>query len=102
AASAVEMYGFVSCGRQLCYWFLISRILALHTSYFCAGERKNGKHKQKKERCQGITAIASPSIRKSSRNKRRTSTAVLAGGCRVFTNWSRIVRTTGIWLMSSR
>jgi hypothetical protein len=34
----------------------------------------------------GITAIASISIRISSRNRRRTSTAVLAGGFSTFTN----------------
>ena len=41
------------------------------------------------------TATASTSMSRSSRTSRRTSTAVLAGGCWVLTYWSRTSRTTG-------
>src|SRR5919106_5147099 len=49
-----------------------------------------------------ITATASTSMSASSRNSRRTSTAVLAGGCRVLTYWSRTSRITGSWVASTR
>jgi uncharacterized protein (DUF362 family) len=43
-----------------------------------------------------IMAIASTSMSRSSRTSRRTSTAVLAGGCWVLMYRSRTSRTTGI------
>ena len=51
---------------------------------------------------EAITATASTSMSRSSRTSRRTSTAVLAGGCWVLTYWSRTSRTTGSWVASTR
>src|SRR5829696_405250 len=48
------------------------------------------------------TATASTSMSRSSRTSRRTSTAVLAGGCWMLTYWSRTSRTTGSWVASTR
>ena len=49
-----------------------------------------------------IAATASTSMSRSSRTSRRTSTAVLAGGCWVLMYWSRTSRTTGSWVASTR
>src|SRR5215211_7491854 len=51
---------------------------------------------------EAITATASTSMSRSSRTSRRTSTAVLAGGCWVLTYWSRTSRTMGSWVASTR